>query len=79
MKIVTITALAIAGFALASCNTARSIGDTAGGAVRGAGNTVGGAAQGTVDGVRNVGTGVGSDLKSAGRAVTGQPNPAATN
>ena len=77
MKIITIFAVAIAGFALASCNTARSIGETAGGAARGAGNVVGGAAQGTVNGVRNVGSGVGNDLKSAGRAVTGTPSPAA--
>lgn len=71
MKLITFTALAITGFALASCNTARSVGNAAGGAVRATGNTVGNAAQGTVNAGKKVGGAVKDDVTAAGRAVSG--------
>ncbi len=71
MKIITSIAFVIAGCALCSCGTARSIGDAAGSAVRATGNAVGNAATGAIDTASNVGGAVSNDLSSAGRVVTG--------
>ncbi|MBK1835201.1 hypothetical protein [Roseibacillus ishigakijimensis] len=72
MKTLTISTLAILGFALASCNTARSVGNAAGGAVKATGETIGDAAEGTVDAGKKVGSAVGQDVKATGRAISGE-------
>ncbi|GHC61559.1 hypothetical protein [Roseibacillus persicicus] len=71
MKLITISSLAVIGFALASCNTARSVGDAAGGAVKATGSAVGSVAEGTVDTTKKVGGAIKEDASAAGRVVTG--------
>ena len=71
MKFITVSALAIAGLALASYNTASSIGNAAGGAVKATGNAVSNVAESTVNTTQNVGGNLANDVKSAARIVTG--------
>jgi hypothetical protein len=71
MKVITISLLAVAGFALSSCSTARSVGNAAGGAVKATGNAVGNVAEGTVNTTKNVGGAIKDDATAIGNAVTG--------
>ena len=71
MKLITYTAISITGLALASCNTASSLGNAAGGALQSTGNAVGSATQNTVQAGKNVTSAVGNDVANAGRVITG--------
>lgn len=71
MKLITLSVTALIGLALTSCNTARSIGDAAGGAVKATGGAVGNVANGAVNSTQNFAGAVASDVANAGNIVTG--------
>lgn len=71
MKLCLISTTALLGFALTSCNTVSSLGDTASGAVQATGGAVSNVANGAVNSTQNVAGAVASDVTNAGNIITG--------